>query len=249
MPFTVEDFFDLARLLEQRPEWRAELRRLLLPDEVLSLPQTVQALAGQVQALAEEVRALVEAQRRIEEQIAALAEAQTALTGDVQLLTKRVDSLSQDVGYLKGITLELRYRDRAPAYFRRLARRLRVLPAHELDALLDEAVQAGKLAEAEADEIMEADIVVRGRRRREDEAEVYLVAEVSWGVGPHDVERAAERAALLAKAGLLTIPVVAGKVITYEAANLARWRKTWQVLDGQSISPAELPIEPDSMAH
>ena len=248
MPFTVEDFFDLARLLEQRPEWRAELRRLLLPDEVLSLPQTVQALAGQVQALAEEVRALVEAQRRIEEQIAALTEAQTALTSDVQLLTKRVDSLSQDVGYLKGITLELRYRDRAPAYFRRLARRLRVLPAHELDALLDEAVQAGKLAEAEADEIMEADIVVRGRRR-EDEAEVYLVAEVSWGVGPHDVERAAERAALLAKAGLLTIPVVADKVITYEAANLARWRKTWQVLDGQSISPAELPIEPDSMAH
>ncbi|NIO70388.1 MAG: hypothetical protein GTN71_15520 [Anaerolineae bacterium] len=262
MPFTVEDFFDLARLLEQRPEWRAELRRLLLPDEVLSLPQTVQALAGQVQALAEEVRALaeaqrrteeqvaalVEAQRRIEEQIAALAEAQTALTSDVQLLTKRVDSLSQDVGYLKGITLELRYRDRAPAYFRRLARRLRVLAAHELDTLLDEAVQAGKLAESEADEIMEADIVVRGRRR-EDEAEVYLVAEVSWGVGPHDVERAAERAALLAKTGLLTIPVVAGKVITYEAANLARWRKTWQVLDGQSISPAELPIEPDSMAH
>ena len=162
MPFTVEDFFDLARLLEQRPEWGAELRRLLLPDEVLSLPQTVQALARQVQALTEEMRALAEAQRRIEEQIAALTEAQTALTSDVQLLTKRVDSLSQDVGYLKGITLELRYRDRAPAYFRRLARRLRVLPAHELDTLLDEAVQAGKLAETEADEIMEADIVVRG---------------------------------------------------------------------------------------
>ena len=261
MPFTVEDFFDLARLLEQRPEWRAELRRLLLPDEVLSLPQTVQTLAGQVQALTEEVRALAEAQRRTEEQIAALAEAQrrtgeqvaalteaqTALTSDVQLLTKRVDSLSQDVGYLKGITLELRYRERAPAYFRRLARRLYVFPAHELDALLDEAVQAGKLAEAEADEIMEADIVMRGRRR-EDEAEVYLVAEVSWGVGPHDVERAAKRAALLAKIGLPTIPVVAGQVITYEAARLAHQRKTWQVLDGQSISPAESPIKPASIS-
>ena len=248
MPFTVEDFFDLARLLEQRPEWRAELRRLLLPDEVLSLPQSVQALAGQVQALTENVRALTEAQRRTGEQIGALTEAQTALTRDVQLLTKRVDSLSQDVGDLKGITLELRYRDRAPAYFRRLARQLRVLPAHELDALLDEAVQAGKLAEAEADEVMETDMVMRGWRR-EDEAEVYLVAEVSWGVGAHDVERAANRAALLAKTGLLTIPVVAGKVITYEAANLARRRKTWQVLDGQSISPAESPIELASMVH
>ena len=88
-----------------------------------------------------------------------------------------------------------------------------------------------------------------GGRRREDEAEVYLVAEVSWGVGPHDVERAAERAALLAKTGLLTIPVVASKVITYEAADLARWRKTWQVLDGQTISPTEWPIEPGSTVH
>lgn len=149
MPFTVEDFFDLARLLEQRPEWRAELRRLLLPDEMLSLPQTIQALAGQVEALTKDVRALTEAQRHTERQLVALTEAQTALTRDVQLLTKRVDSLGQDVGDLKGITLELRYRDRAPAYFRRLARRLRVLPAHELDALLDEAVLAGKLAEAQ----------------------------------------------------------------------------------------------------
>lgn len=116
MPFTVEDFFDLARLLEQRPEWRAELRRLLLPDEVLSLPQTIQALAGLVEALTKDVRTLTEAQRHTEKQLIALTEAQTALTRDVQLLTKRVDSLGQDVGDLKGITLELRYRDRAPAF-------------------------------------------------------------------------------------------------------------------------------------
>ncbi len=248
MPFAVEDFFDLAQLLEQRPEWRAELRQLLWPDEMLSLPQTVQALAEAQLRTEERITALTEAQHRTEERITTLTEAQTALTEAVQLLTKRVDTLSQDVGGLKGDLLELRYRDRAPAYFRRLARRLRVLPAHELDALLDEAVRAGKLTEAEADEVMEADIVARGRRR-EDEAEVYLVAEVSWGVGPHDVERAAERAALLAKLGFLTIPVVAGKVITYEAANLARWKKTWQVLDGQTISPTELPLEFAGMVH
>jgi hypothetical protein len=31
--------------------------------------------------------------------------------------------------------------------------------------------------------------------------------------------------------------------------DLARWRKTWQVLDGQTISPTEWPTEPGSMAH
>jgi len=38
MPFTVEEFQDLIRLLEQHPEWRAELRRHVLSDELLELP-------------------------------------------------------------------------------------------------------------------------------------------------------------------------------------------------------------------
>jgi len=42
---------------------------------------------------------------------------------------------------------------------------------------------------------------------------------------------------------------VAGKVITYEAANLARQMKTWQVLDGRAISPAESPLEPADIVH
>jgi hypothetical protein len=62
MAFTVKDFRDLVRLLEQHPEWRAELRQLLLTEEILTLPQVVRELA-------EEVRLLVEAQRRAEERL------------------------------------------------------------------------------------------------------------------------------------------------------------------------------------
>lgn len=54
MPFQVEEFRDLIRLLEERPESRAELRRLLLTDELLTLPQLVQALTeAQERALAQ----------------------------------------------------------------------------------------------------------------------------------------------------------------------------------------------------
>lgn len=35
MPFTIEDIQDLIRLLGERPEWRAELRRWVLTDELL----------------------------------------------------------------------------------------------------------------------------------------------------------------------------------------------------------------------
>lgn len=39
MSFTVNDFRDLINILEQQPEWRAELRRWVLTEELLALPQ------------------------------------------------------------------------------------------------------------------------------------------------------------------------------------------------------------------
>ncbi|GIV20116.1 MAG: hypothetical protein KatS3mg023_1867 [Armatimonadota bacterium] len=36
MAFGVSDFHDLVSLLEQHPEWRRELRLLLLSDELLA---------------------------------------------------------------------------------------------------------------------------------------------------------------------------------------------------------------------
>jgi hypothetical protein len=65
MPFTVEDFQDLIRILEQHPEWRAELRRRLLPEELLTLPDLVRDVV-------EAVGRLAEAQRRSEERLSAV---------------------------------------------------------------------------------------------------------------------------------------------------------------------------------
>ena len=44
MSFTVEDFRDLVRVLEERPEWREELRRFVLTHELLSLPEQIARL-------------------------------------------------------------------------------------------------------------------------------------------------------------------------------------------------------------
>src|SRR5438105_10016240 len=85
---------------------------------------------------------------------------------------------------------------KGPAYFGRLIRRPHVLTSDELITLVENARDSGILSDADAQALYEADVIVRGRRA-EDRTEVYLVVEVSWGVGPHDVERAAQRAALL----------------------------------------------------
>ena len=81
MPLSVEELRDLVRLLEERPEWRAELRRLLLTDELLSLPQVV--------------RELVEAQRRTEARIAELAEAQARTEERVARLEEALNRLAE----------------------------------------------------------------------------------------------------------------------------------------------------------
>lgn len=62
MEHAVRTFRDLVQVLETHPEWRAELRRLVLTDELLTLPELVRGLA--------------EAQSRTEGRVEELAEAQ-----------------------------------------------------------------------------------------------------------------------------------------------------------------------------
>ncbi len=83
MGFSVQDFHDLIRLLEAHPEWRAELRRLVLTEELLELPQLFRELAAKVAAL-------VEAQARTEEQVARLAETQARTEDQLRRLEEGV---------------------------------------------------------------------------------------------------------------------------------------------------------------
>jgi hypothetical protein len=249
MAFTVEEFQDLIRLLQERPEWRADLRRLVLTDELLALPELVRELVqaqqrteGRVGRLEESVESLrAETERRFQE----LATAQLTLTRRiddlreaVQTLADRTYTLITDVGELKGSDLKRRYRERPFAYFQRLIRQAHTLSGDELNAMLDRAVTAGQLTEEDVDEIVWADAIVRGRRR-EDDQEVYLVVEASWGVGPYDVQRADKRAKLLAKAGFITLPVVAGMWVTPDGEVAARAIKVWRVTNGRVVAPEQ----------
>src|SRR5262249_20101993 len=123
------------------------------------------------------------------------------------------------------------------AFFGGLLRRPHVLSSEELSDLLEEAVDQGKLSSTEAEEVWWADVVVRGTRRT-DKIEVHLVVEVSWAVDTNDVERAAYRAALLAKTGITTQPVVADETVRPPAVQLAFALQVWQVTDKEAVQPA-----------
>jgi hypothetical protein len=254
----IRDFQDVIRLLEDHPEWRSELRRVLLSDALLALHDQLARLIEQVTVLAsrqaqteerlanldERMATLVEAQRHTDERLVTLAEAQqrtdeqlAALVESQRHLTLSVQTLVDDVGKVKGKGLEIHYRLYGSPFFGIVLRRPQVVSMGDLTDLLDTALDRSAISLAEAMEIRRADVIIRGTRR-EDGTTVYLVVEVSWSVDLEDVERAARRAMFLAKTGLVALPAVAGETIRPRAAELAQTLHVWQITDADVIAPA-----------
>jgi len=119
MAFTAKDLHDLIRLLEDHPEWRAELKRLILADhpletfvgalaeaqqrtaqQVAELAEAQRRTEQQLQALTEQVRELVEAQRRTEQRVAELAEAQQQMQRQMIELAEAQRQTAQQVAEL-----------------------------------------------------------------------------------------------------------------------------------------------------
>lgn len=101
MPFSVSDFQDLLRLLETQPEWRSELRRLLLSEEFLRLPQQIAELTSVVRELAETQRRAEERLSRVEERVGRLEEAVVALAEAQRRAEERLGQVEERVGRLE----------------------------------------------------------------------------------------------------------------------------------------------------
>ncbi len=102
MPFTVDDFQDLLRLLEQRPEWRAQLRQLLLPEELLELPSLVRQLVEVQRATLVRLERVEGRLDRVEGALHGLVEVQRASVARLDRVEGGLHRLGTDVGVLKG---------------------------------------------------------------------------------------------------------------------------------------------------
>jgi len=232
------DFRELIAALEQHPEWRAELRRLILTEELLTVPETVSQLVEAQKRTDEQIRRLTEAQRQTTEQIRQFTEQVSQFGIRVEELSTVVNSLAQslqkigdDVAKLKEFFLDDRYHSRAAMYFSKLIRRTRAIDHDDLCQLLDDTQDQGILTEQEREDLVQTDVVVRGRRRTDSE-EVYLIVEVSWGIGVSDVQRASRRARTFTKLGWQTMPVVAGGWLSADARQAAQQEGVVAILDG-----------------
>ncbi|MFN4293036.1 MAG: hypothetical protein ACK4JD_02780 [Thermoflexales bacterium] len=253
MAFTVSDLQDLLEILRTKPEWKEALRRELLGEELLALPRLLYDLTKVVEemnnrlyrveqdvaVLKADVAELKADVAVLKTDVAGLKADVAELKADVAVLKTDVAGLKTDVAGLKGDSLERKYRERPFVYFRRIARKPRLLTDSELESLLSAAMADGALSEADAEEIARLDALIRGRRISDDR-EVYLAVEVSAKIDARDVERAARRAQLLEKIpGVTAVPVVAGEALTDGGAQAARQAAVWTVTDGHAVEVAD----------
>ena len=241
---SITSFDDLLGLLERNPQYRSRLRQSILDAEFQRLPEHVTTLAGQIRTLGEVTTSLAERMDQLTGRVNQLAERMdqmaeqmryySDLFKDILLHLRNIDArfpaLEKRVDRLTGDAAERRFRNRAPACFGHLLRRIRVVDSSALADQVDDAIESGTFAEADREPLLLLDVVARGRDV-ETREEQYLAAEVSSGIGETDILRAADRAALLEKlTGVPAIPVVAGYSISPRFRSIAAERQVQVVI-------------------
>ena len=223
MAFTVEDYRDLVQLLSERPEWRSELRQLLLSDELLALPEIVRGLAEAQQRAEEQLSEIKTAMQHLTEQVA-------ELTRDVRELTENQQRIDNTVSRLKGESLEWSYRNKIYGYFEYLMRRLKVVDLSTIDEALETTLTSGEFRD-----VFRLDLLATGQLRESPGGpEVWLAIEISSVVDRNDVDRAWRRASLIRRVGPLVLPVAAGERATAGAETAACDQNVVLMTDGQA---------------
>lgn len=182
-PITINDISDVARILRERPEWLDVLRGIIIGEELLSVPQQ-----------------LAELTQRVNDFVQATNENFGSVYG-------RLDRLEGRFSNFEGSDYERKIRNRL--LFRATLRFGLNQPilamvqdrqsAPELNSIIHRAIQSGAIAEDEATDIYNADIIIK------DEDNRYLLAEVSITADETDLSRAVQRAGLLAGVANATV--------------------------------------------
>jgi outer membrane murein-binding lipoprotein Lpp len=222
-----------------------------LTEDVRQLTARVDQLTGRVDQLAEDLRQLTARVDQLTEdlrQLTARVDQLTArldqLTEEVRQLTRNVQNLTRQVGRLTqevGGFLEIKYRQHPYGYFGMILRRPRWVAGDELETLLDEALQAGRISEKDLQVLMLTDLIVRGVRQGRT---TWLAVEVSGTIDREDIQRALERAILLSRCVPdEVIPVVAGIHCPEDVRDGALRTGVWVIQDGQVFAPAPQETE------
>jgi hypothetical protein len=230
----IETVEQLAEFLEQNDEWRRKLFAILVPRSLQRMPDELDEFRDETRAEFKSVRQEIRegferVDREFEKVRQEMREGFERVDREFEKVRQemregferqgaQIKKNTDDIAELKGISLEQKCRDQAGSWFSKYIRRARVITLSDLDGLLPEEQP---LSEQEIDELSNTDLFVVGVDKRDRQERVYVV-EVSWVVDKGDVERAVQRARVIAQHGVSTAAIAAGREITQGAHKRAQ---------------------------
>jgi chemotaxis regulatin CheY-phosphate phosphatase CheZ len=236
---TANRALEVAERAQQTAERANEIaeRALQVAERAQQTAERANEIAERALQTAERANEIAERAQQTSERAEGTAEhaLQVALeTRDiVNDMQKRLTRVEADVADLKGMSMELMARKLLPGVLGKLVRKLRVYEPDEFYRVMEEAdlLSADELAE-----VASADVFAHGQLRSNDTPR-WFVVEASWGLGMTDVERAAQRAAILTQNGAPAIGTVLGRRITADARKRAQQLGVLVVLNGAPRNP------------
>ena len=146
---TIDTIHDLSRILREHPEWREELRRTLLTEEVLALPQRLAEYAEKAD------RSLEAAERRLEavegrleavdRRLESVDRRLDALEKEMALNTRETAMNTRHIGEMKGMFMERDVAENAALIASDMGLVWQTsLDRQDVVALVDEAVRTGQ---------------------------------------------------------------------------------------------------------
>lgn len=186
---TINDISDLVRVLEERPDWRAAVRNLLLGEDMLNVPQQ---LAQLIETTNQFIETTNENFRLVNETLQAHSEM-------LQEHRLRLNRMEGRQGNMEGHIYDQRIANRAMLRARRhfglnnpVIAMSQYLPhSPEFDRALSRATESGAISDDDMYDLYEADLIVSDGDNR------YVVFEMSITVDNDNIERAARRAEVI----------------------------------------------------
>jgi archaellum component FlaC len=217
----------LVRLAEAQAHTAERVARV--EDRLTVVEDRLTSVEDRLTVVEDRLTSVEDRLTRLEEIVTRLAEAQARTEKQLEELVGIVSKLVVRSDRHEGTLLELKFRDRLPAYLGRLLRKAKVIDASDLLDVIEP-----RLAAVAVDDFLRADVVATGTI---DGRQTYLVGEISYKADEDDVMRAARRAGSLVKAGLPATPLVACESIPPQTAEYARREGVRVWVDGTILEP------------
>ncbi len=240
MMTTINDIHDLALILEEHPEWRAEIRRLVLTDDLLEMPARMERQEIRMDRLEAALERLADKMAALAEQVAATNQRIEEFRNETNQRFNRVES---DIGDLKGHFMEGTAREEALLIATNMGLQwVSTLPKGATALIWREAESVGLTAGISSDDrksFGRADLVMEAMTPQGERC--YIAVEASYTANGRDTRRVGRNARFLSRfTNLPTFAAVACVRIDNRVSDIVAEQDAWTT-DSQKIYWHELP--------